>query len=352
MPIAAFYTGFTPLDEDCAQRVPGTSKTNGALGDYWSPCPVISFLQRLQVLDQIGLLLRVQPEHELPVVVLDHVAQRSEAAVVEEAALLVRPQSRQRGGAILAGRRAVGLEGIDSELGRRVQVVPRFREERRNVAGRALAPAVEDLLAQLCGSRVETSDGRLRRLEGELIGMKRGKLGRDEVGRAARIPRAAPRGHRILDGIAQALVEESPRAVHLRHGDVGVPVRHRAEARPRVEVHAGEAERGRNQRARLPAVRTEGFAVLVELGVEAPGAPAVQYRLYRSLIDLQQLGDRGEVGSERNDESDVQVAVGPAVEALADSGRKGVVDGRVAQRALDAQDRKSTRLNSSNRTIS
>ncbi|TMH58338.1 MAG: hypothetical protein E6H62_01385 [Betaproteobacteria bacterium] len=103
-----------------------------------------------------------------------------------------------------------------------------------------------------------------------------------------------------------------------------------------MEVHACEAERGRNQGARLPAVRTQGLAVLVELGVEAPGAPAVQHRLYRGHIDSQQVGDRGEVGSERNDESDVQVAVGPAVEAPADPGREGVVDGRVAKRALNA----------------
>src|SRR5258706_6622174 len=165
--------------------------------------------------------------------------------------------------------RTIRLEGIDPDLGRRVQVVPRFRIQRRNVAARALALVIEDLLASCRGGHVETPDRRSRRLERELIGVKRGEFRRDEVRSAARVPRAAPRGYRILHGIAQALVEESPRAVHLRHGDPGVPVRHRAEARPGVEIHSGEAERGRNQRARLPAVWPEGLAVLVEYGVEA-----------------------------------------------------------------------------------
>src|SRR6266568_8246281 len=167
------------------------------------------------------------------------------------------------------------MERIHAHLGWRVQVVPRFRIQRRNVASRALALAVEDFLAPLCSSRVETPHGRLRRLEGELIGMKCGKLGRYQVRGAARIPRAAPRGHRILDGVAQALIEESPRAVHLRHRDIGVPIRHRTEAGPGVEIHPGKTERGWDQRARLSAVRTEGLAILVELRVEAPGAPTV-----------------------------------------------------------------------------
>src|SRR6185369_1575593 len=64
-------------------------------------------LQRFQVLDQLGFLLRVQPEPEVPVVVVDHGSQVREAAVVIEAALLVRPQAGERRGAVLVRRRAV-----------------------------------------------------------------------------------------------------------------------------------------------------------------------------------------------------------------------------------------------------
>src|SRR5439155_21421223 len=62
--------------------------------DCRSRAPSLSFLQRLQVLDQFAFFLLVQPEPESAVVVLDDVPQGGEAPVVEETALLVRPQSR------------------------------------------------------------------------------------------------------------------------------------------------------------------------------------------------------------------------------------------------------------------
>jgi hypothetical protein len=43
-----------------------------------------------------------------------------------------------------------------------------------------------------------------------------------------------------------------------------------------------------------------------------------------------------QVRRKRDDRADVQVAVRPAVEALADAGSEGVVDVRMAERALDA----------------
>ena len=46
----------------------------------------------LQILDQILLVCVAEIQFELRIVVVDHVEQRGEAAVVEEAALLVRPQ--------------------------------------------------------------------------------------------------------------------------------------------------------------------------------------------------------------------------------------------------------------------
>src|SRR6185295_12185269 len=61
-----------------------------------------------------------------------------EAAIVIEAALLVRPQAGERRGAVLVRRRALGLERVDAHLGRRVEVLPGLGVERRHVAGRAL----------------------------------------------------------------------------------------------------------------------------------------------------------------------------------------------------------------------
>src|SRR6185295_12246774 len=121
------------------------------------------------------------------------------------------------------------------------------------------------------------------------------------------------------------------------HPDVGVPVRHRTEAGPGVEVYARQAERRRNQRARLPAVGPEGLAVLVQDGVEAPGTPAREHFLDGRLVDAEKIGEGLEVWSEREDDADVEVAIGPAIQALADARRKGIVDLRVAQRALRAE---------------
>jgi hypothetical protein len=68
-----------------------------------------------------------------------------------------------------------------------------------------------------------------------------------------------------------------------------------------------------------------------------PGPQLVQHLLDRRLVDAEQIGEGLEVWSERQDEADVEVAIGPAVQPLADAGRKGIVDLRVAQRALRAE---------------
>lgn len=53
-----------------------------------------------QVLDQVGLVALAEVQAELLVVVIDHVEQGGEAAVMIEAALLVRPQAGQRSRAV------------------------------------------------------------------------------------------------------------------------------------------------------------------------------------------------------------------------------------------------------------
>src|SRR4051794_9492381 len=129
--------------------------------------------EALEVLDQVALLSRRQAQSEAAVVVVDHAPERLEPAVVVEAALRVRPQPAQRGGAVHPGRRALGLEIVGADLRRPVQVPTALRELRRDVAGRALALAVEDRLAAPRRGRVEAALRRLRRLQRHLVEVQR-----------------------------------------------------------------------------------------------------------------------------------------------------------------------------------
>ena len=71
-----------------------------------------------QVLDQILFVCVAEVQVELRLVVVDHVEQGGEAAIVEETAVLVGPEPRERCRAVHVGRRAVGLEGVDTDLAR------------------------------------------------------------------------------------------------------------------------------------------------------------------------------------------------------------------------------------------
>jgi hypothetical protein len=52
---------------------------------------------------------------------------------------------------------------------------------------------------------------------------------------------------------------------------------------------------------------------------------------------LQKAGDGAQIRRERDDRADIQVAIRPAVEAVADSGSKRIVDGRVAERTAETE---------------
>src|SRR6266542_3507773 len=69
--------------------------------------------ERAQILDQVRLLRRREPELQESVVVVDHVAERGEPAVVVVAALPVREEPVERGGAVAPVRRALRLEVVD-----------------------------------------------------------------------------------------------------------------------------------------------------------------------------------------------------------------------------------------------
>src|SRR5688572_1144288 len=104
----------------------------------------------------------------------------------------------QRRRAVHVGRRAVGLERVDADLARRMQIVPWFGEQGWDMTGGALAGTVEDRLPPLECSFVIGPNWGLRRRHRELIEMQRGQLGRNPVRLLARVPRAALRRDRIL----------------------------------------------------------------------------------------------------------------------------------------------------------
>ena len=110
-------------------------------------------------------------------------------------------------------------------------------------------------------------------------------------------------------------------------------------ARPRMLIDPRQAERRRDQRGGGLAVGTERLAIEGELGVELARPPACEHLANRRLVDAQQVDVGLQGRGERHDGADVQIAVGPAVEPTADAGREGVVDVRMAERALDADGR-------------
>src|SRR5438046_7664615 len=131
-------------------------------------------LNPLQILHKILFLLVGETQREETVVMVHHVEEGGEPAVVVEAPLLMRPESGHRRGAIHVRRRAVGLEGVDTDLTRRVEVVPRLREERRDMARRAPGRPLEQNLAAGKACRVERAGWRLGSGDRELIEMQRG----------------------------------------------------------------------------------------------------------------------------------------------------------------------------------
>src|SRR5687767_11773684 len=103
--------------------------------------------ERKEELHEVALLLVGEAETEEGIVVIHHVIELRKPAVVVEASLLVSPQAGQRCGPIAERRRAVRLEAVDSNLGGRMDGVPRLRVKRRDMAGRALRLVEKESLA-------------------------------------------------------------------------------------------------------------------------------------------------------------------------------------------------------------
>ncbi len=264
---------------------------------------------------------------------LDHVEQGREAPVVVEAALRVRPQASERRSAIAAIGSAVRLDVVDSDLRRRVQVPAGLGSDGLDVTLVALRLPGEKRVAVSRSRDVETAARRRRRRNRELVEVQVRELRRDAVVLGAQIrveiPESVRGGDRKLARVVQARVPESALSVHLEVRDEGIPVGHRTPSGPGVEVHAREAEGRRNERRRVLAVEEE-------LGVELSRAPARHHRPRHLVGNAEQGVDHGEIGREVDDLTDVQIAIGPAVEPASDPGREGVVHCGVAEGALDS----------------
>src|SRR5438128_8393802 len=213
---------------------------------------------------------------------------------------------------------------------------PRLGEQRRHMARRTARLPFEDALSSRSGALVVAVLRWLRRRQRKLVEVQRRQLRAHPVLSGSRMPDPGLGGQGKFVAVIEAAVEERSPAAHLRVGDVGVPVRHRAPARVGVEVYSRQPERGREQRGRRRAVWPERLPIDVELGIVFPWPPTEQDLLHRRDVHSELLRERREVWRQRGDGAHVEIPVWPAVEAAADALGELVVDGRVAQRASDS----------------
>ena len=209
--------------------------------------------------------------------------------------------------------RAVGLEVVDADLARRVQVPARLGEERRHVAGRAVrlcrrtppSPRSAAAASKLALRRASAPGWRAGRsaAPASFAVTRSGRAAACPRSRSARRPGTAPgrraagrrtcpcRASRFATNAFQYVTEPQP-----------VQVWRLTPARPNaggISVAAGLPS-GRNA---LPSV---------ELGVELARAPAREHLLDGRLVDAEQVGERLEVRRERDDRADVEIAVRPS----------------------------------------
>src|SRR5216684_4476609 len=151
---------------------------------------------------------------------------------------------------------------------------------------------------------------------------------------AAKKSSSALRSNRILLGIADPGIVERAGAVHFRRSNVGIPVGDGAKTCPGVEVDARQPQRWRDQCAGPLAVRAKSLSVFIQFRIKATGTPARKDFLKRRHIHTKQVREGNQVGSQGHDGTHVQVAVGPAVQPLADSRSKRVVHGGMTESAL------------------
>src|SRR4029079_15434699 len=111
---------------------------------------------------------------------------------------------------------------------------------------------------------------------------------------------------------ANAGIDEGAVPVHLSNGDVEVPIGDRVVGGVDLARHVPKAECGRNDDGLILSIDVETWIVFPRTPRQVDGA------LRRS--------DRGR---ERDDSSDIEIAVRPAIEAMSDARPERVVDGRM-----------------------
>jgi hypothetical protein len=101
-------------------------------------------------------------------------------------------------------------------------------------------------------------------------------------------------------------------------------------------IRSGELVTWWDQGGGRLAVGPEPLAVQEQLGVELARPPRGQHLLDGGHVGAEEAGDRPQVGRQGDDRADIQVAGGVAVQPVTDARRERIVDGGVAQGALDA----------------
>src|SRR5688572_13626885 len=101
----------------------------------------------------------------MPVVMIDHGLKCREPTIVVEATLvnLLRIEERtERSGHIAPFGPSVGLKAVDADFFSRMQVVARFGEDRRHMAGGAFRSAGKERRSAFCRRDVVTAGRRFR----------------------------------------------------------------------------------------------------------------------------------------------------------------------------------------------
>src|SRR5262249_16571949 len=212
----------------------------------------------------------------------NYISQRREAAIVIEAAFLMRPETLQRRRSVSSIRRTIRLKIINADFSRVVHVPTRLREQRSDVTVLAFRITVEYQFPILDGGR---SRRRCRGWNGQLIKMESRKLRRDQIRLTSNVSEAGASRHRELCRVLESRVIESAFAVHFEIRDESVPMCHGTPTRPGVKVHAGQAECGRDQRRGRLSIIAKGFAIEEKFGVKLSRSPAAEDASNRRLID-------------------------------------------------------------------
>src|SRR5262249_11485085 len=144
---------------------------------------------------------------------------------------------------------------------------------------------------------------------------------------SVRVVGAAFGGDRKRGFVTETCIIECARAMHFSSANVGVPVGDGPEPRPGMKIHAGQAISRRNQSAGSLPIGSEAFTVFIQFGIKTARTPACKNLLHGRYIYAKQVGERLQVGRKGHNGADIQVASSPTVQAVADPGRKPIVDG-------------------------